>query len=217
MIDLAILGLLTDQELHGYELKKRLSEVLGVRSGVSFGSLYPALARLEKAGAVKAVEANENTRQAVPLTGSLGAEVAAFRARVARPTRGRRGRKVYGITDLGHERLHELLIDDSEGRADERTFALRVAFCRHLTPAERLSLFQRRRAELQARLAERERSTSDTTHDGYLRSLRAHDTAALHHDLTWIDELIAREEAGDFELDPTTSSEETLKAQGENP
>ncbi|OWY59486.1 PadR family transcriptional regulator, partial [cyanobacterium TDX16] len=45
MIELAILGLLTDQDLHGYELKKRLSELLGVRSGVSFGSLYPALAR----------------------------------------------------------------------------------------------------------------------------------------------------------------------------
>ena len=47
MLELAILGLLKEQELHGYELKKRLAETLGVGSGVSFGSLYPALARLE--------------------------------------------------------------------------------------------------------------------------------------------------------------------------
>lgn len=211
MIELAILGLLTDQELHGYELKKRLSELLGVRSGVSFGSLYPALARLEKAGAVKAVEANESARQAVPLTGSLGAEVAAFRARVSRPPRGRRGRKVYGITDVGRERLLELLADDAEGRADDRTFALRVAFCRHLAPQQRLALFERRRAELQARLAELERAGADgeRRHDGYLRSLRAHDAAALRHDLAWVDELVERERAGGFDddLDPTLDGE----------
>ncbi len=51
MIDLAILGLLDEQDLHGYQLKKQLAELIGSRSGMSFGSLYPALARLEKAGA----------------------------------------------------------------------------------------------------------------------------------------------------------------------
>lgn len=201
MIELAILGLLTDQDLHGYELKKRLSELLGVRSGVSFGSLYPALARLEKAGAVKAVEANEGPAKAVPLTGSLGAEVAAFRARVSRPTRGRKGRKVYGLTDVGRERLHELLTDDADGRADERTFALRVAFCRHLDHDERVALFERRKAELGARLAELERAAGDGSrrHDGYLRSLRAHDAASLRHDVAWVDELLRQEREGGFD------------------
>ena len=57
MLELAILGLLKENELHGYELKKRLTDALGPFSSVSFGSLYPCLARLERAGAVKAVEA----------------------------------------------------------------------------------------------------------------------------------------------------------------
>ena len=52
MLELAILGLLKEQPLHGYELKKRLTDRLGPLSSVSFGSLYPALARLETAGAV---------------------------------------------------------------------------------------------------------------------------------------------------------------------
>ena len=55
MLELAILGLLKEQELHGYELKKRLAETMGSGTGVSFGSLYPALARLEKADAVRVV------------------------------------------------------------------------------------------------------------------------------------------------------------------
>ena len=59
VIELAILGLLKESELHGYELKKRLREILGPLSSVSFGSLYPALARLEGAGFVKVVEAAE--------------------------------------------------------------------------------------------------------------------------------------------------------------
>ncbi|MDQ3106765.1 MAG: PadR family transcriptional regulator, partial [Actinomycetota bacterium] len=69
MLELAILGLLQEQELHGYELKKRLGETLGPFSGASFGSLYPALRRLEAAGAVKAVEANPGpSSRPVPMT-----------------------------------------------------------------------------------------------------------------------------------------------------
>ena len=66
MLEMAVLGLLKEQDMHGYELKKRLSDVFGVPSAVSFGSLYPALARLEAAGAVHAVAA---TAPALPGTG----------------------------------------------------------------------------------------------------------------------------------------------------
>ena len=62
MLELAILGLLKEQPLHGYELKKRLCETLGFLWGVSYGSLYPALRRLERAGAIeivaRAIDAN---------------------------------------------------------------------------------------------------------------------------------------------------------------
>ena len=78
VIDLAILGLLKEQELHGYELRKRLGDLPGARSSVvSFGSLYPALARLERSGLVKGVEAGTRTDRAVPSSGSLAGELAA--------------------------------------------------------------------------------------------------------------------------------------------
>lgn len=199
MIDLALLGLLTDADQHGYELKKRLGELLGTRASVSFGSLYPALARLEKQGAVKAVE--QRAVPASPMTGSLAGELAALRARVRDSSRAPRGRgkKVYGLTDLGRERLAELLTDPDV--ADDRTFALRVAFARHLSPAERLDLFERRRAELIRRRDERAHSTA--RRDTYLRALHERDTATIDHDLAWLDGLIAAERASIQEDTPT--------------
>ena len=206
MIDLAILGLLDEQDLHGYELKKQLAELVGARSGVSFGSLYPALARLEKAGAVKAVEAH-TPDATIPMTGALSGEIAAFRARLGRPAKGRRNKKVYGITEVGRQRLGQLLVDD---HSDDRTFAVQVAFCHTLLPEQRLALFERRRAELERRLADRSRAGAGRP-DTYRSSLREHDTQTITHDLAWIDELIgaARAElaaSGQADSSVTTSS-----------
>jgi DNA-binding PadR family transcriptional regulator len=191
MIDLAVLGVLKEQELHGYELRKQVAELLGGRGAVSFGSLYPALARLERAGMVKAVEANVDTGRPAPSSGSLAGELAAFRARRGLTTRGGRSRKVYGITERGESHLLALLTDPSP--CDDRTFALRVAFCRYLAPEERLALFERRRSELATQTESRRRR--DTRLDHYLRALREHDAASLQADLAWLDGLIAAERA----------------------
>jgi len=54
MLDFAILGLLREGPRHGYELKRALGD-LGFWQ-VSFGSLYPALRRLEKQGLIEATK-----------------------------------------------------------------------------------------------------------------------------------------------------------------
>jgi DNA-binding PadR family transcriptional regulator len=200
MLELAILGLLKEQELHGYELKKRLSDRLGFGSGVSFGSLYPALARLESAGAVKAVEAGDAEVAPIHMSGSIGGELAAFRARkgAVRAARGSRGKKVYGITDRGEALFEELLAAESQSSDDDRVFNLRLAFARYLPPDARLGMLERRRAHLLERLVQvrarmkagRERA------DGYTRSLMEHDREAAEHDLSWIERLIASERSG---------------------
>jgi DNA-binding PadR family transcriptional regulator len=201
VIDVAILGLLKEQELHGYELRKRLGDLPGARSAVvSFGSLYPALARLERSGLVKAVEGSTRTEKAVPSSGSLAGELAAFRKRHL-PNAGGRSKKVYGLTARGDQHLVELLTAPQP--VDERTFALQVAFCRHLAPEQRLELFERRRAELLARVAERRRGT-DRTLDRYVHRLRERDDDALSHDLAWLDRLIAEESSG-TEMEETPS------------
>jgi DNA-binding PadR family transcriptional regulator len=192
VLELAILGLLKEQDLHGYELRKRLTETLGSASGASFGSLYPALRRLEKAGAVAAVD-DSWAPSVVPSSGSLGGELAALRARRVAPRSGR-SRKVYAITELGQELFSELLLAESQSSDDERTFNLRLTFARYLPLDARIGLLERRRAQLlerRTRLGSRARRRERL--DDYSSSLIEHDREATEHDLSWIERLIARE------------------------
>src|SRR6266508_5264587 len=48
VLELAILGLLHESPMHGYELRKQLTTKLGAfRAAISYGSLYPTLRRLQ--------------------------------------------------------------------------------------------------------------------------------------------------------------------------
>lgn len=195
MLELAILGLLKDQPLHGYELKKRLGETLGFLWGVSYGSLYPALRRLEQAGAIEVVAPGTppgSASSAVPATGSLTGDLAAARGRRL-PKASRRTRKAYRITDLGQELFAELLVADHDGD-DERAFALKFAFCRHLPGDARIELLRRRRADLVERLSKARRSRGPAGLDRYTRSLVEHRNQSTERDLEWVDELIAQEQ-----------------------
>jgi DNA-binding PadR family transcriptional regulator len=200
-LDLAILGLLEERgDLHGYEIRRQLREGLGLLVNVSFGSLYPALARLEAAGAVEAVEALEapppgEPFEPVPPTGSLSGELAVLRARrrTTRRPRGRRSRKVYRITQTGRALFGDLLAG-SEPSDDPRTFGLRLAFARHLPAPGRVSLLQRRRAQLAQRLSEVQAAGEDPGLDVYARCVVEHAADVLAHDIRWLDYLIEAEE-----------------------
>ena len=43
VLELAVLGLLHEAPMHGYELRKRLNTALGAFRAFSYGSLYPCL------------------------------------------------------------------------------------------------------------------------------------------------------------------------------
>ena len=197
MLDMAILGLLEERDLHGYEIRRQLREHLGLLANVSFGSIYPALTRLERNGAVVATEAGpaasgESAVADTPPTGSLSGELAVLRARRHSPTRTLRGRKVYRITDAGRALFTELLAE-SGGVEDARSFSLRLAFARHLAPQARISLLERRRAQLVQRLGETERTPPDL--DVYARSVVQHTADGVARDISWLDHLIASERA----------------------
>jgi DNA-binding PadR family transcriptional regulator len=202
MLELAILGLLKELPLHGYELKKRLNDTLGQFRGVSYGSLYPALARLEKLGAIEAVDPQPvPTGISIPATGSIGGEAAAARLGLRRPLRrSGRTRKAYRIAARGQALFAELLRSEPAAGADEdRVFALKLAFCRHLEPAARLELLQRRRVQL-ADKALRGREalaaparTRERAPDRWTRALMEHETETAERDLEWVDSLIAAE------------------------
>ena len=194
MLDLAILGLLHEQELHGYEIRRRLRDELGLFANISFGSLYPALSRLETAGAVTVTESS-----GAPLPHPVD-RVLERRTRRSPGTPGggtrvtKRSRKVYRITELGRHLFEKLLdADEPAGADDARSFGLRLAFARHLAPQARLALLERRRAQLTRRLAtDRVRASGDRL-DVYTRSLVEHSTEATEHDIAWLDRLIELE------------------------
>jgi DNA-binding PadR family transcriptional regulator len=198
MLDLAILGLLEERDLHGYEIRRQLRDNLGLLANVSFGSIYPALTRLEKAGAVSATEAAGAPGVAAtpgpqaPPTGSLSGELAVLRARRRAASHSRRGKKVYQITEKGRKLFAELL---AEGGSldDARSFGLRLAFARHLAPQARLALLERRRAQLVQRLDETRGARVEL--DVYARSVVQHTADGLAQDISWLDRLIAGERA----------------------
>jgi DNA-binding PadR family transcriptional regulator len=209
VLDLAILGLLQERgDLHGYEIRKQLRDGLGLLANVSFGSLYPALARLEMAGAVEAIDAPSPPEQpfdAVPPTGSLSGELAVLRARrlTTRRSHGRRARKVYRITAKGRELFADLLAGTA-GSDDQRSFGLRLAFARYLPAPARLALLERRRQQLAARLADVRAAGSDRALDTYARSVVEHMTDAVRHDIGWLDRLIDAEQAAAQRSAPAT-------------
>lgn len=212
MLELAILGSLREQPLHGYELKKRVSETIGPVGSMSFGSLYPALRRLEREGAIEVVDPSR-AGAPIPPTGSLAGDLAAARLRRGgKPSR--RTRKAYEITARGDERLTALLLDP-DSPDDDRTFALKLAFCASLDPDARLQLLHRRRASLADDLS-RARQQAPNRGDRYARSLVAHRTESIERDLEWIDSLIQAEiathgssaRAGDPATSPNLTSQD---------
>jgi DNA-binding PadR family transcriptional regulator len=192
MLELAILGVLEGGEMHGYEIRRRLRDELGVFSNISFGSLYPALSRLEKAGSVE--QAGDGAlRPTVPMTGSLSGERAALRT-LRTTAVGRRGKRVYRITETGRRQFTELLGEEVSGGDDARSFGLRLAFARYLPPQARLRLLERRRAQLVERLsATRTAARRSNELDPYARSLVEHTTEATEQEISWLEGLIDHE------------------------
>lgn len=169
VLELAVLGLLKEQQMHGYELKKQLSDVFGMPGAVSFGSLYPALARLEAAGAVRAVESGQGDS---------------------------RRRKVYAITPAGASMFDALLATSQGTVEDERGFNLRLAFARYLPPEARLGMLEQRRAVLGERLAQLAARARARRDDRYVRVLAERQREALARDVSWLEGLIREERSG---------------------
>src|ERR1700744_2781033 len=87
VLDLAVLGLLHESPLHGYELSKRLKGVLGPLRAISYGSLYPCLNALQIAGLITT---DDSASESGP---------------------GRRKKHVYKLTAEGKERLQDQLAE----------------------------------------------------------------------------------------------------------
>jgi DNA-binding PadR family transcriptional regulator len=184
MLELAILGLLHESSMHGYELRKQLTTKLGTfRAAISYGSLYPTLRRLQAGGFI-----------------TEGASTAA-----APPTdeipllTGRRGRVVYTITAEGKERFQELLRNAGPETYDsEAGFGVHFAFFARTDRATRLRILEGRRRRVEERREGMREVLSRAAErlDSYTLELQRHGLDASEREVRWLEELIAIERSG---------------------
>ena len=186
MLELPVLGLLKERAMHGYELRKQLGAMLGPFWQVSWVSLYPALRRLAKEGAVEKVADAPKPRRTRTTKSSTRTTMS-----------GGRRKNVFRITDLGEQMFKELL--EETAAVDAEHFTLKLAFFRYLKPEARLALLERRRAYLQDKLAQFKANIQDfkETIDSYTLSLQHHGMASTESDIAWIEELITKERGPD--------------------
>lgn len=183
MLEIAVLGLLDQQPMHGYHIRKVLTEMSGGVRGISYGSLYPILNRLEREGLVTSLVDN---------SALLGR---------------RKAKKVYQLTPQGSQHFLHLLEQIPSASLSDDDFGIRLAFFHRTSPEARLRLLEGRRRLLEERRdqlhdALQHPVASATLGEGASLFTSPHSMGLqelaldnIRREITWVNKLIAEESA----------------------
>ncbi|MFT4085299.1 MAG: PadR family transcriptional regulator [Nocardioides sp.] len=177
-IELAVLGLLHEGPMHGYELRKRLNLMLGWGRVLSYGSLYPALKKMLRARLIE-----EST---------------------VAPAISRRQRIVYQLTEAGHREFEQLMSDVGPVAWEDDNFDIRFAFFGRTDMEIRLRVLEGRRSRLQERLdrVQQQLAMTQKEVDSYARELQRHGVESVEREVRWLSSLI------DAERNPASADSE---------
>jgi DNA-binding PadR family transcriptional regulator len=185
-IELAVLGLLHEGPMHGYELRKRLNLMLGWGRVLSYGSLYPALKKMLRTGLIAE-------------SSSAGAT-------------SRRPRIVYEVTEAGHEEFQRLMSEVGPTAWEDDNFDIRFAFFGRTDMEIRLRVLEGRRSRLQERLArvqdELERTQAEVNR--YAAELQRHGVESVEREVRWLSDLIQAERGGEATDVPAARQSDTV-------
>lgn len=176
VLDLALLGMLVDAPMHGYQLRAKLIETLGTVRSYSYGSLYPALRRLEAAGLI-AVRQPTPDPDSVPLT-------------------PRRTRVTYRITAAGKDHLERELAEVGPQAWSDDGFGVHLALFPQTAVEARLRILHGRRRRVEER-REGLRSSlarAAAAMDDYTLGLQQLAMEASDREVEWLTGVIDREE-----------------------
>jgi DNA-binding PadR family transcriptional regulator len=178
ILEFAVLGLLRESPMHGYELRKRLNTSLGVFRAFSYGTLYPCLKTLVANGWL--------------------IEEPGTAAEAAAPLTGRRAKIVYRLTAEGKEHFEQLLAQTGPDAYEDETFAARFAFFGQTSRDVRMRVLEGRRSRLEERLEKMRASLARTRErlDDYTLELQRHGMESVEREVRWLNELIESERAG---------------------
>lgn len=191
VLELAVLGLLHEAPMHGYQLRKQLHARLGTFRAFSWGSLYPTLRRLQRAGLIAETGDGPTETEEPDTTAS---------ARTRGSTRGswgRRGRRVFALTADGKDRFEELLAEAGPQTWDDESFGVHLAFFSRTPVDVRMRILEGRRRRVEER-REGLRSTLSRAGeqiDHYTRELHRIGLESTEREVRWLNELIAAERA----------------------
>ena len=176
VLEYAVLGLLQDAPMHGYELRKRLNGVLGSFRAISYGSLYPCLRSLLQQGLI-----------AEDGPGDAGVPALS----------GRRAKVVYRLTTEGKEHFQQWLDQPGPEAWEDDRFGVHLAFFGRTDAEVRMRVLQGRRSRLEERLAalRESRARNRERVDGYTIQLQQHGLDQVEREVRWLGELIDQETA----------------------
>ena len=182
MLELAVLGLLRNTPMHGYELRKQITSVLGLFRALSYGSLYPCLHELLAAGLIAEEHEADDARDG-PAERPGPAEV---RPPVAEglPADRRRQGTAAGLLGEGGPAAWE---DDG--------FGVHFAFFGQTRADVRLRILEGRRSRLEERMEGIRAALTRTRErvDSYTLELHRHGLESVEREVRWLNELIASE------------------------
>ena len=164
--------------MHGYELRKRVTSLLGWGRVLSYGSLYPCLRQMQHDGLL-----TEDT--AVPTRRP--------------PATSRRGKIVYKLTAEGKERFATLVSAGGPSSWDDENFGVHFAFFGSTSAENRLRILEGRRSRLEERLEGVRVSLARSRErlDSYTLELQRHGLESVEREVRWLTELIDSERVGD--------------------
>ncbi|WP_147425133.1 PadR family transcriptional regulator [Bailinhaonella thermotolerans] len=164
---LLILGVLHDETLNGYEIRRRL-ELWGADqwANVAFGSIYHGLTKMSQEGLLEIVE------------------------------KGRGGSTVYGITDIGRQEFQRLLAEAWwRVKPVIDPFQAALTFMNHMPKEQLLSALGSRSAQLRSLLAMCEPAIEGKVQYGAPRHITECvrlNMARTRAELDWIEDAIPR-------------------------
>lgn len=169
-LEFALLGLLSQTPLHGYELRKRLTSIFGPFRALSFSVLYPQLRRMLDAGLISEVE--------VPKGG-----------------RSKRIRIVYSITPTGQGKFDLLTESVTPQSWEDDNFEVHVAFFSPTSSRNRLRILEgrHRRLKEKAEILRADLERSAVGLDKYLIEWRRHSLETAEREIVWLEEMITSE------------------------
>jgi DNA-binding PadR family transcriptional regulator len=167
-LEFALLGLLSQAPLHGYELRKRIGAIFGPFRALSFSVLYPQLRRMMEAGLI---------------------------AETVMEATSRRSRIVYAITDKGARRFESLTESVTPDTWEDEGFEIRFAFFSPTSANNRVRILEgrHRRLKEKAEILRGELEKSPVGIDKYLEEWRRHSLETADREIAWLEDMIKTE------------------------